>query len=1458
MGKVCLPQVRNPFPGLRPFREDEEHLFFGRESQVHTMIDRLSATRFLAVVGTSGSGKSSLVNCGLRPALHRGLLAKAGSSWRMVQFRPGSNPLQAMARALANDGVLFHGFDSTTLSLEDIVEASLRMSKLGLSRVYEDAHLSDGSNLLVVVDQFEELFRYRGLESSATSGGQHRSQEAAAFVNVLLEPGAHPSAPIYVVLTMRSDFLGDAAEFAGLPEAINDGQYLVPRLTREERRAAIVGPVRVGGANISPVLLTRLVNDVGDNPDQLSILQHALNRTWARWEHEGCRQGPLDLQHYEAIGTMAHALDQHAEKAYAELGDERHRKICEKIFKALTDKGTDPRGIRRPTKFGTLCRLAEAGAQSVAQVIDVFRKPSRCFLMPPLPETLEQDRVIDISHESLMRVWERLKVWTEEEVQSGRLYRRLSETAALHAAARAGLWDDPDLQFALDWKQKERPTEAWAELYGGAFDQAMTFLAESQDRRDKESWEKEETRQRELRQAQELAAERQRRIEEQVEAARRLKLRLVALRVVAASLLVIGIFAGIEARNARKAHDEVKSANTNLREKDAQLEQSIDSLQQKDRRLEESNESLRTWSRRTREERLQNVGTIAALADELIQHRTPQQSVPWLKQRGNALLELRNLDEARSLLDESLDLAPGDEDARTTRGYLYLLKNDPKSALIDFKYIRDKINPKSPLNYLNLSIAQAQLGEHEAAQTSVELAVKNFLPTQFAGGVEDEVSPHITLATGRPKLVANAEAFELALLYMRANLDAYVGGADFVDHLHAADHKAQGLPRTSRDDAYLTALNWAWLQLRVRPKDYGALASQAYLWQKAGYREWGWCYYEEFQDEHKRMADERYVNLAKWVEANKTKPSDLPPSFSCRGLRETKMDSLTLEVEALENEARQQYRKAEENLDLALAKDPDNIRLLLEKADVLYQLGTSEKNDGKDQQGLLERTKEQLKSYEDERADEQNGLQELGRNKEDLEKAKEASDAKYAKLIFNERRRIAAYQVAWQRLDELEKQDFRKLKEDCKRILTTARVAPRAHFYQALADYELSGGSTVSDSVLKDLKISLKGDPTNLDTLYWLSAFTAETKPEEALGYVAQYIRLSPGYPAMYSLRAKLEIREKRYADALHSIETAIAMEADNLDNYEIRAEAQRAMGFTESRVQRMLAIGYRQAANLLEKEGKTDRAKPANEKSWETLAKIAEKNGNEEVRCDPGLTTCTFSRMENVNSEWVFAGIESIESGSGNEREVKIDRGVDDGMVVGQEGEIWSPYLQRDAGPDRPIMRLGTGEILSAESHSALVRVKMDSPKGDGLVQKHDCIRLKALTRPHSKESRLWPLVTYNITIEDRKGNTIVDYQTLYSRETPELEMKLSQTMLDDLHEFGRVHGDNLGEKFFKGKTISKGIFEGKTVRQAMEGATLEDLNKSLDFALKYPGDFFGNKWQIGIIYLVWTMAGT
>jgi uncharacterized RDD family membrane protein YckC len=258
-------------------------------------------------------------------------------------------------------------------------------------------------------------------------------------------------------------------------------------MTRDERRASIAGPIRVGGAEIDSTLLTRLVNDVGDNPDQLSILQHALHRTWATWQSHGA-QGPLSLHHYAEIGTMSEALNQHADEAFKLLATPESIKTCEKLFKALTDLGTDSRGIRRPLKLATLNEIAGVGdsQEQVKSIIEVFRDPTRAFLMPPAPESLMSETVIDISHESLMRVWKRLRLWAEDEARSARQYQRLAETAALEKTGKARLWRDPDLQLALDWKEEASPSKAWAALYGTDFESAMAFLERSRAERDHE------------------------------------------------------------------------------------------------------------------------------------------------------------------------------------------------------------------------------------------------------------------------------------------------------------------------------------------------------------------------------------------------------------------------------------------------------------------------------------------------------------------------------------------------------------------------------------------------------------------------------------------------------------------------------------------------------------------------------------------------------------------------------------------------------------------------------------------------------------------------------------------------------------------------------------------------------------------------------------------------------------
>ena len=189
--------IYGPYPGLRPFTEEQSGIFFGRDRQVDQLLDILGHAHFVAVVGVSGCGKSSLVRAGLLPALKAGFLAEAGVEWRTATMYPGEHPIQNLARAILVSSP--SDDEKHEISHDErlaFLLATLRRGRLGLVEALQESPLPENTNLLIVVDQFEELFR---------QSVKHDVNEAIAFVALLLA-AAEKRSNIFVIMTMRSDF----------------------------------------------------------------------------------------------------------------------------------------------------------------------------------------------------------------------------------------------------------------------------------------------------------------------------------------------------------------------------------------------------------------------------------------------------------------------------------------------------------------------------------------------------------------------------------------------------------------------------------------------------------------------------------------------------------------------------------------------------------------------------------------------------------------------------------------------------------------------------------------------------------------------------------------------------------------------------------------------------------------------------------------------------------------------------------------------------------------------------------------------------------------------------------------------------------------------------------------------------------------------------------------------------
>jgi energy-coupling factor transporter ATP-binding protein EcfA2 len=459
----------NPFPGLRAFKDTESHLFFGREEHIEDVLSKLENNHFVAVVGTSGTGKSSLIKAGVLPAIAAGKASSQSEKWEVVSMNPGSSPVQNLADAICQKSSL-----SASTDLEAFKKRLIELmstNTLGLVQAMRPV-LAENTKLLILIDQFEEVFRFANEDEAEAKAIYDQ------FVKLIIETVRQRDVPIYAILTLRSDFLGDCVDFEGLPEAINDGHYLVPRMNKAQMKRAITGPIDLAKGKISPRLIQHITLDLGSNPDQLPVLQHAMMRCWDYWKNNAIAGEPMDLQHFEAIGDLRNALSTHANEAYEEL-DAPQKQVIKKVFKALTTKKTENRGIRRPMSLSQLMLVTEASKDDILAVIKPFQEAGRSFILPGSDIKALSSTIYDISHESLMRGWEKLRNWVDEEMESAELYLRISTAALLHDQGAAGLWRDPELQLAVDWKEEQKPILPWAELYNDQFKGAINFIEDS-------------------------------------------------------------------------------------------------------------------------------------------------------------------------------------------------------------------------------------------------------------------------------------------------------------------------------------------------------------------------------------------------------------------------------------------------------------------------------------------------------------------------------------------------------------------------------------------------------------------------------------------------------------------------------------------------------------------------------------------------------------------------------------------------------------------------------------------------------------------------------------------------------------------------------------------------------------------------------------------------------------------
>ncbi|HZY26588.1 MAG TPA: WD40 repeat domain-containing protein [Bacteroidales bacterium] len=452
----------NPFPGLRPFSIDESKFFFGREAEAEDLILKLLKNRYVTVIGASGTGKSSLVFAAVVPAILK--LKNGSSAFRIISFRPGKNPFGNLAEALIK------GIDNEEKSIDDTELCRIIKNHNNFSDAFRQITKGVDENILLNIDQFEDLFRFGSSELS--------EEDKIKFIEFLVNTIKKNAPGVYIILSMRSEYMGECSHHWELARLINNSNYLVPEPGIENWKKIIEEPAKLAGARIESELTEGLLNDIRYRNDQFPVLQHSLMRIWEHWQRSGDSEKQISITDYNSIGTVKNAIDFHGNEIYAEL-NERGKEICAILFKSITRKGSDNKGLRQPCDIGTIKSIAGCSDEELFEVIDKFRHPAIRFIGCS-EEVLGNNTVIDLQNECIIHLWGKLVEWVDDEASSMQIYMRLSEASALYQQGKTGLYRQPDLQTAINWREKQKPDLLWAIKYNPAFERAMVYLRTSE------------------------------------------------------------------------------------------------------------------------------------------------------------------------------------------------------------------------------------------------------------------------------------------------------------------------------------------------------------------------------------------------------------------------------------------------------------------------------------------------------------------------------------------------------------------------------------------------------------------------------------------------------------------------------------------------------------------------------------------------------------------------------------------------------------------------------------------------------------------------------------------------------------------------------------------------------------------------------------------------------------------
>ena len=500
-----LAQIPSVLPGLHHFDDGNVELFFGRKRQVDDLLSIIQEGRFIAIVGPEGAGKTSLIKAGLIPALKNGFAGAAGREWSFCYCRPGITPIENLASALSEKYVLGDQ-EKGSLEMDDEIVKLMRKDHSGILNAVSKYSISGDGNLLIIIDQFEDIF---DLSEKGTVGLAWQ-QEIALYLNNIAKAITSKNASVYVLISMQSDFIPLLYNFRVLHEHISKGLYSVPNFRQDDFHQVVKGSLLHSGYKITDDALNYIEEGFNQDLRNLPMVQLLLKKIQLTYPHEDAEElTELTLSNIRKLGELEGIVEKDLDQYFNQLSI-FDQQVLELLFRNITQPGegltmkkprtlkeiNDVLGVEKNELVRVITDLKNI-EEGILDVIEPYQKNVSHFKEAYISDSA----VINLSNNHLIKNWPNLVRWIAEEKESIDTYIRLSESGKLFQQGQTGYLRPPDLDLVMAWFDKVQPKKIWADQFNPHYRMSIDYLLKSNETYIEELEQKETERKEELRKA---------------------------------------------------------------------------------------------------------------------------------------------------------------------------------------------------------------------------------------------------------------------------------------------------------------------------------------------------------------------------------------------------------------------------------------------------------------------------------------------------------------------------------------------------------------------------------------------------------------------------------------------------------------------------------------------------------------------------------------------------------------------------------------------------------------------------------------------------------------------------------------------------------------------------------------------------------------------------------------------